>query len=164
MDSVVTANEAKADVMADEVITEARDILDANGQVIGQLSLPQGTPEEVWQEKLAIFQYVLPRPSQNDIIKAGLKAASDFGKDLAQQGVIDSMAMGLAQAPNLLDVMLYTMTTQSFLMSGALQAALADMDKKLAAGIPENLAPFVTVDIVTARRDKIKAFLGISLD
>ena len=34
---------------------ETRNILNYNGDVVGQLSLPIGTAEEVWQEKLAPY-------------------------------------------------------------------------------------------------------------
>lgn len=166
MDSVVAASEAKKDIMADQVATpiETRDILDADDVVIGSLSLPEGTAEEVWKERLQSYRYVAPVPTHEELLKAGLKAATVFGKDLAQQAVIDSLALGLAQAPNLLDVMAYTMSTQNFLMTGSLNAALADIDRKLLAGIPGNLSPFVTVELITARRDKIRAYLGIALD
>ncbi len=38
-----------------------RDILNYQGQIIGQLELPDDTSEEVWQKKLAV--YALPSPS-----------------------------------------------------------------------------------------------------
>jgi hypothetical protein len=37
---------------------EIRDILDSQGNIIGTLSLPEGTPEEVWTAKLAEYSAV----------------------------------------------------------------------------------------------------------
>jgi len=43
---------------------ETRDILDYQGTKIGELELPDGTPEQEWQEKLAPYAVAPPSPQE----------------------------------------------------------------------------------------------------
>lgn len=43
---------------------ETRDILDYNNVKIGELSLPIGTSEEIWMEKLQIYRTAPVEPSE----------------------------------------------------------------------------------------------------
>lgn len=63
----------------------ARDILDWQGNVIGELELPEGTSEEVWTQKLAVYAMapaapiikdVTPRQIRQALILSGVSMAS----------------------------------------------------------------------------------------
>lgn len=61
---------------------ESRNILDADGNVIGMLILPEGTSEEIWAEKLALYtvaprniQDVTPRQIRQALVLQGISLA-----------------------------------------------------------------------------------------
>jgi hypothetical protein len=41
-------------------MTDTRDILNSIGETVGQLTLPAGTSEETWSEKLAAYSFPVP--------------------------------------------------------------------------------------------------------
>lgn len=62
-----------------------RDILDYQGNVLGQLELPDDTPEEVWEEKLAPYA----RPPQ-DPVEAMVDYLIEKNKN-ATSGILDQI-------------------------------------------------------------------------
>lgn len=60
----------------------SRNILDYQGNVVGQLDLPEGTPEEVWEKKLAV--YALP-PASPDVLLVGIQRRRAYCEDLIER-------------------------------------------------------------------------------
>lgn len=71
------------------------------------------------------------------------------------------MAMGLVASGKMLDVVQFAFNLLMYLNMGAMPAALSEIDRILLAGIPENLAPFITTVRMTVNRAKIANFLGV---
>lgn len=61
-----------------------RDILDYLGNVVGQLELPDDTPEEVWQAKLAPYA-VTPESAQEKFLNYTIKVRKQFCEDLLER-------------------------------------------------------------------------------
>lgn len=137
-----------------------RDILDTNGNVVGQLTLPDDTSEDVWQQKLAIYLYIVPAPDPTIVIQDKIKAAMKFGKDLITAKSATQIQMGIVQAGKAKDVLDYTVNLVTYLMAGSLIAAEQEIDSLIAAGIPDELSPFVTIDTLNDTKQKIINFLA----
>lgn len=60
-----------------------RDILDYQGQVIGQLELPDDTTEEQWA--IALAPYAAPPPSPQEQVQQQLEITVQTGKEMAQR-------------------------------------------------------------------------------
>lgn len=139
-----------------------RDILDKDGNVTGQLTLPDETSEDAWTTALAAYLYVPPVPTVTDIALAQLKASRAFGMDLLTQISAMQIQQGITAAPNFLDMITYTRNVQVFLSVGQIPACLVELDTLLTAGVPAEYSPYMTTASLTAARTKVAAFLGVS--
>lgn len=73
---------------------ESRNILDYQGNVVGQLQLPVNTPEEIWQKKLAVFAKAPDLVLLPDITPRQIRKA------LVMQGVsLDAVTASLNSLP-----------------------------------------------------------------
>jgi hypothetical protein len=67
-------------------MSQSREIFDYRGQIIGMLTLPDGTSEATWQEHLSVFRIPPPSPEPPppppDPQAASLAAAIAQAKDL----------------------------------------------------------------------------------
>lgn len=71
----------------------SRNILNYQGTVIGQLTLPDDTPEEVWQKRLA--EYAKPPKSQEEV------AAEYLAATISERQVIAASIMDRLKARNI---------------------------------------------------------------
>lgn len=127
-----------------------RDILNANNEVIGQLTLPDDTPEEIWQEKLAEY---LPKPpavvAPIDQVKLNMK----FGRLLIAE-------FGSEEEPNLLDTdqtaALIGMLgpVQMMLMTGAIATAMAYLQNMDFTGV-------LSQELINLYVAKMQSYLGV---
>lgn len=138
-----------------------RDVLDYQGNVIGDLTLPDDTTEDQWTRALCIYAIAPPVKSPTAMAADAALLARNFGRDLITTLQAENMAMGLAASGKMLDVIQFGFNLLMYLNIGALPAAISEIDRILAAGIPENLAPFMTTARMTANRAKIANFLGV---
>lgn len=140
---------------------ETRDILDGNGNVVGQLTLPADTSEDVWAEKLSHYTYVPATPTLPQIVESRVNGAADWGVNLILSIAVENVLMGITQAGRTKDVSDYCSTVARYLREGSLYAALSEVTALLQAGAPEELNPFITNDRLTATQGKIKQYLGL---
>ena len=73
---------------------ESRNILDINGQVIGQLTLPIGTSEEVWQEKLNQYK-VSVELDASQATKFSIKQRKEFADQLLEEFKAKNISEGI---------------------------------------------------------------------
>lgn len=79
-------------------MSETRNVLDANDNVIGTLTLPDNTPEDVWTRKLAEFKYTNPTMTTEEKVQAIMEAAMEFGKQLMKEFAAENVLLGITQA------------------------------------------------------------------
>lgn len=71
-----------------------RNIIDANGSVIGQLTLPDSTTEAEWSERLA--SYILdPQTVQSQTIFFDIKARKQFAEEMIERFKKDNIKNGI---------------------------------------------------------------------
>jgi hypothetical protein len=70
-----------------------RDILDYQGNVIGQLELPDDTPEEVWTQRLALYAVAPPSPTEQFQV--------ELSRSVAESRVLADEIMNAFKARNL---------------------------------------------------------------
>lgn len=100
-----------------------RNILNADGQVVGQLTLPDGTSEPVWTEAQAPYSAPLPpAPSALDIAKQSIQDAMAFGQDLIAQFGALNVINGLSSV-QVAQVAAKLASVQALLLSGSLKTA-----------------------------------------
>lgn len=99
-------------------------------------------------------------PSLREIISGKINEASSFGRALILDAAVENVEMGVTQAGKTMLVADYCADVQRYLESGSLYAAMAKIDLLIAAGVPENLAPFITEARLQAYKTKIQEFLA----
>lgn len=129
-----------------------RNILDWEGNIVGELDLPDDTPEEVWQEKLSAYNQP-PAKTVDQIVNDKIAAAKRFGGLLLNEVSTDNVLMGAttAQVENLIEVHKNIII---MLMSGSLLTALQAV---------ETLEPdeLLTEERLKKYASKIRVYLGI---
>ncbi len=99
-----------------------RNILDGNGDVIGQIELPDDTPEAVWEAKLTPYAGA-PTMSDHDRVKAAVLKAQAFGHDLIVEFAVQNILNGLT-ASQIAALATKLAGVQALLSSGSLHTAL----------------------------------------
>lgn len=131
-----------------------RDILDPNGNIIGQLTLPDGTPEDIWIIKLAEYSTLQADLPIEIKIKNKILAAMDFGKNLIAEYAASNI-LSKFKIEQIQYIVQQTMAVQIALNTGSLYVALDELSK-----IPiDDL--IITIDHITEFRHKIQDYLGI---
>lgn len=130
-----------------------RDIRDGEGVKIGELTLPEGTSEETWAEKLA--EYLPVQVSMKDLIKKKLIEFQCFGEDLIRDFLARNILEGLSQEDlDALEVDEELRAIETYLRRGSLKMALAAMEELT----PRN---GITQEVIDEYADKIRKFLGL---
>lgn len=142
-----------------------RDVLNYQDEVIGQLELPDDTPEEVWQFHLQRFRdSSVPVVEDPAVVLARIiDNAKKFGIQVIQQFTIENVAMGITQAGKTRALSLYCKDIMTFLQSGSLYAAIEEIDDMIADESQEktDLNPFITNDRLNGYKTLIANYLGI---
>ena len=73
---------------------ETRNILNSEGQVIGQLTLPDNTAESVWQEKLAAYAASIVVDTSMQI-KYTIKQRKEFAEQLLEEFKAKNLGEGI---------------------------------------------------------------------
>lgn len=89
-----------------------------------------------------------------------LKEARDFGNALIVQFSMENVAAGITSAGKTRAVADYCYKVQYYLSTGSLYAAVEEIEDRI-QDIPEELAPFVTIQRLTIYLNKIKVYLGV---
>lgn len=154
-----------------------RDIVDKDGAVIGQLDLPDNTPESVWEEKLNEYKAVAAQMPLRDYLKyVYIPKVRAFANELETDFIVENIAMGISQlnkTSRVLGIIHQKVDLegepQPISLMNTLQAACPSLtvtikilDYHLAnMNSYSDAAPFVTTERFTEMNDKIKKFLGI---
>lgn len=138
-----------------------RSIVDYQGSVIGELTLPDETTEDAWTKALCLYAIAPPVKSQAAVVAEAATASRNFGRDLITTLQAENVAMGLLISGKMLDVIQFSFNLLMYLNIGALPAALSEIDRILLAGIPDNLAPFMTTARMNVNRTKIANYLQV---
>lgn len=102
-----------------------RDILNYLGEVVGQLELPDDTPEEVWAEKLS--SYAQPPTSVEVLTIQSVLDAMDFGKLIIAEFGARNVLAGATPEQMLLCAQ-KLQAVQALLLAGAVTPALYLME------------------------------------
>lgn len=132
-----------------------RDILDPDGNIIGQLTLPDGTPENIWTIKLAEYSTLQTDLPIEIKIKNKILAAMDFGKNLIVEYATSNILSGFT-IEQIQYIVQQTMTVQIALNTGSLYVALDELSK-----IPIDDS-IITIARIAEFRHKIQDYLGIT--
>lgn len=141
-----------------------RDILDYQGNTIGQLTLPDETTEESWI--IALSQYSAPPSVPPPIISRVTSYISDarqFAISVADQFAAENSMLGIKQSGKTGAVMDYLHEMVHCVLSGSLNEAVLVLDRYIAdqSDAKANLAPFITDARLTDYKNKIQDYLVI---
>lgn len=143
---------------------ETRDILDAEDNVVGQLTLPEGTSEDIWTEHMSRYLNTIPAPTIQDIVKQKILDAQIFGNKLIEDFTAENVLMGITQAGKTVAVTNYLHKLTHYIMTGSLYAAIDEMNIIIADENKGDLSPFVTNERIAGYKNKVQKFLGLPQD
>lgn len=75
-------------------IVETRNILNSQGEIIGELSLPEGASEDFWTEKLSVYLDP-PSKSAKETIELSIKDGVKFGNLMLTEIKYDNIVSGI---------------------------------------------------------------------
>jgi hypothetical protein len=127
-----------------------RDILDQYGNVIGNLTLPDETSEEMWAEKLAEYLPKTIEVSPIDMVRSNM----EFGKELIAEfgSEAETNALDTDQTANLIGLLA---PIQMMLLTGAIQTACIYLQSTDLTGI---LSPGLVAKYIS----KMNAYTGVA--
>lgn len=142
------------------------------------IELGEGTklPDNTWQLMLEqeYLQYLDANRPQYDawvrsqthetvhrIVSEKIEQAATFGDKIIEQVEVENVLLGITQEGKTKLVFDYCANLQVYLTTGSLYAAITELDLLIAAGVPEDLAPYITADRLNQYKLKIQGFLGI---
>jgi hypothetical protein len=140
---------------------ETRDIIDYQGNVIGSLSLPEGTSEDTWTEKLIVYAQAPIQPTMEEIVGKKIVDAQTFGQALLKEFATENVLMGITEAGKTIQVTDYLHKLSHYIMTGSLYAALTEIDVIISDTNKSDLDPFVTNDRMNIYKEKIQRYLGL---
>lgn len=135
---------------------ETRDILDANNNVIGSVSLPEGTSEEEWTR---VTRAYVPRvPSLNEMVEATIQRAMTFGAGLIKKFAAENVLLGITQAGMTATVRTNLAQVITCLQTGSLYDAIAQVK---AVPAESKDATFITDARLLSFVNEIERYLGV---
>lgn len=110
---------------------------------------------------------VVPPPAESaiQIYTAMVQEAIAFGQSLTVQFATQNVMAGITQAGQTQAVLNYTSNLYTYLATGSLYVAIAEIESMIAdtSSTKTALAPFVTNDILYVYLNQIQGYLGIPL-
>lgn len=142
---------------------ETRQILDSNNNVIGELTLPSETPEDVWTEKLSHYSTAPASEPVVNRVTGYIKDARAFALNLADKFAAENSLLGIKQAGKTGDVMDYLHEMVHCVLSGSMNEAVTVLDTFIldTSDRKAALAPFITNDRLTAYKNAVQDYLGV---
>lgn len=98
--------------------------------------------------------------SYNSQILKVVQKAIKFGNDLIISFATENVIMGITQTGKTKAVADYLADMMRYAQSGSLYEVMAEVDRLIASGIPQELAPFVTEARLTQFKQKVLAYLN----
>lgn len=140
---------------------ETRNILDKDGTIIGELSLPLGTSETVWTEKLGDYIVQDPQPlTLEEIVSKKVDEAVDFGKKLVDEFLKENVLLGITQLGLTNHVRKTLREVKDAVDTGSLYDAISEIVVISLDDLDSNI---LTEERLLAFRNKIEIFLEIPL-
>lgn len=138
------------------------DILDVNGNVIGQIELPDDSTSDQIAAALAIYTYQIPIVPVAQVVANSISAAATFGNQLIFQFAANNVLTGITQAGKTIPVALYLQTLGYYLRSGSLYAAITEIQNLIAdtSDAKAALSPFITNAILYNYMNQIQVYLN----
>ncbi len=143
-----------------EIVLETRNIIDQSNNIVGQLTLPNTTTEAEWTSRLLDFQYQNPQLEAVDAVKVVIKDARRFGENLLENFSAENVLMGITAAGKTGAVVNYLHKLSHYISTGSLYEAINEVDALIAAGLPEDLEPFVTEERLNDYKNTISEYLA----
>lgn len=100
------------------------------------------------------------QPTAFDIAKAKIAAARAFGQDLIEEFAVGNVVLNIVGAGKTEAVTFYLHKLNHLVENGSLYGAVDEINAIVAAGVPETLAPFVTVERLQEFKTKIETYLA----
>ena len=137
---------------------ETRDLLDANNNVIGSVTLPDGKSEEEWTR---VTRCYVPRQwSTNEIVDLTIAKATTFGTGLIRKFAAENVLLGITQANMTATVRRNLAEVIACLQTGSLYDAIAQVK---AVPAENKDATFITDVRLLKFCNDIERYLGIPL-
>lgn len=83
--------------LPEEPVLETRNIIDSHGDVIGTLSLPEGTSEARWAAKLALYATAIPATTALQLSQMAVTANMNFGRNVIVMFASENKLMGITR-------------------------------------------------------------------
>lgn len=138
-----------------------RNILDKDGNIIGEMTLPDETTEEEWLDKLTPYAYVKPNLTLQQVIDTKVSASIVFGLEIIKNAATENVITGITAANKTREVSDYLANLERYLRSGSLYAAISEIDDLMALEIPEDISTWVSIEKLNNTKLKIQKFLGL---
>lgn len=141
------------------------DILDNAGNVIGSLTLPDDTPDEVVQAQLSLYIYQPPQPNQIDLVTNAVTNAMKFCSNLIKQFASENQIMGIAASGLSAQLVLYLHDCIHALLLGNVFEVIALLDSYIqdTSDAKAALYPFITNTRLESYKNQVQTYLGIPL-
>ena len=142
-----------------------RDILDYQGNVIGELTLPDDATDIQWANALAAYAKPPVVPSAQQMAEQQINDACNFGQALITQFAAANALAGITQSGQTLAVISYTANLSQCLYTGSLLAAITLMEGMLADSGAAKAAcsPYVTNAVIQSYINQVQSYLGMPL-
>src|ERR1035437_9231965 len=114
-------------------------------EIADDAKVPDNTYQIMTLEEYNVYKATNLAPTPIQIVSAKLKESITFGSNLIFQAVVENITLGITQAGKTQAVSDYCAKLQVYVTTGSLYAAMDEIDALIAAGIPANLSPFITI-------------------
>ncbi len=147
-------------------MSETRTILNSHGDAVGELTLPDGTSEDVWTSLLTGYLTVYTPPDSATQVISKLQLYRQFGDSIILSFAAGNVLTGIVPSGKTRAVADFCWKLQTYLAAGGLYAALEEFgdrisDPIIAIDLTNPLYPYVTPTKLTTYRDQVKVYLGI---
>lgn len=99
-------------------------------------------------------------PTMQEIVFSKINDAIVFGNQMIIQAAVENVLLGITQAGKTKDVSDFLSNLQTYLRSGSLYAAMAEIDTLKAGEIPADLSTWVNVTRLNNYKTQIQTFLS----
>lgn len=142
-----------------------RNILDYQGNIIGELTLPDDATDDQWSNALASYAAPPIIPTAQQVAEEEINDACNFGQALITQFAAANALAGITQSGQTLAVISYTADLSQCLYTGSLLAAITLLQGMIADSSEAKTAcsPFITNAIIESYMNQIQTYLGIPL-
>lgn len=96
-----------------------------------------------------------------EMVSTNINNAVIFGNKLINDAIVENVLLGITQLGKTKEVADYLHKLSHYLTTGSLYAAINEIDTLIAAGLPGNLSPFVTLSRLNNYKSQIQGYLGL---